>query len=251
MEVHHHSHHPKKWKEYITEFLMLFLAVSLGFMAENIREHQIEKQREIAYLQNVHKDLKLDLANIDSVMYQNSVRLNALDTFFSSMKNRTLTNEDVYYYTRNLGLRSTFESSHIGLDQIKSAGGLRMVKVDEIVSGIQEYERMLNSIDKLESVRERSLEQARFKMASVFDPLINYEMLTNQGQGTMRFNRPEKADAILKRNQSDKNELINLLALGLNTNRYLNNRLSALKSIGEKLDKAILNEYESKFVASH
>ena len=126
-----------------------------------------------------------------------------------------------------------------------------MVKVDEIVSGIQEYERMLNSIDKLESVRERSLEQARFKMASVFDPLINYEMLTNQGQGTMRFNRPKKADAILKKNQSDKNELINLLALGLNTNRYLNNRLSALKSIGEKLDKAILNEYESKFVASH
>jgi hypothetical protein len=46
MEVHHHSHHPKKWKEYITEFLMLFLAVSLGFMAENIREHQIEKHRK-------------------------------------------------------------------------------------------------------------------------------------------------------------------------------------------------------------
>ena len=21
MEVHHHSHHPKKWKEYLTEFL--------------------------------------------------------------------------------------------------------------------------------------------------------------------------------------------------------------------------------------
>ncbi len=251
MEVHHHSHHPKKWKEYITEFLMLFLAVSLGFMAENIREHQIEKQREIAYLQNVHKDLKLDLANIDSVMYQNVVRLNALDTFFSSMKKGTLTNEDVYYYSRNLGLRSTFESSHVGLDQIKSAGGLRMVKVDEIVSGIQEYERMLNSIDKLESVRERSLEQARFKMATVFDPLINYEMLTNQGQGTMRFNRPEKADGILMKNQEDKNELFNLLALGLNTNRYLNNRLTALKSIGEKLDKAILKEYESKFVASH
>ncbi len=251
MEVHHHSHHPKKWKEYITEFLMLFLAVSLGFMAENIREHQIEKQREIAYLQNVHKDLKLDLANIDSVVYQNTVRLNALDTFFYKMKNGTLTNEDVYYYSRNLGLRSTFESSHVGLDQIKSAGGLRMVKVDEIVSGIQEYERMLNSIDKLESVRERSLEQARFKMATVFDPLINYEMLTNQGQGTMRFNRPEKADAILMKNSADKNELFNLLALGLNTNRYLNNRLSALKSIGEKLDKAILKEYESKFVVSH
>ena len=43
MEVHHHaSHHgPKKWKEYITEFLMLFTAVTLGFLAENLREEQI------------------------------------------------------------------------------------------------------------------------------------------------------------------------------------------------------------------
>ena len=45
MEVHHHSHHPKKWKEYLTEFLMLFLAVSMGFIAENIREKYVENER--------------------------------------------------------------------------------------------------------------------------------------------------------------------------------------------------------------
>ena len=45
MEVHHHSHHPKKWKEYITEFLMLFLAVTLGFFAENLRESYIHKEK--------------------------------------------------------------------------------------------------------------------------------------------------------------------------------------------------------------
>ena len=143
MEVHHHSHHPKKWKEYITEFIMLFLAVSLGFMAENIREHQIEKHREIAYLKNVHEDLKLDLINIDNVLNSNTIRLQAMDTLFTIINNNTITNEDVCYYIRNLALRATFESSHVGLDQIKSAGGLRMVKNPEIISGIQEYERAL------------------------------------------------------------------------------------------------------------
>lgn len=37
MEVHHHTHpsHGKKtWKEYFWEFLMLFLAVFCGFLAE-------------------------------------------------------------------------------------------------------------------------------------------------------------------------------------------------------------------------
>ena len=243
MEVHHHSHHPKKWKEYITEFLMLFLAVSLGFMAENIREHQIEKQREIAYLKNVHEDLKLDLINIDNVLNSNTIRLQAMDTLFTIINNNTITNEDVYYYIRNLALRATFESSHVGLDQIKSAGGLRMVKNPEIISGIQEYERALDALDKLENVRERTLEQARFKMAVVFEPSISYEMLVGQGQGIMRFNRPNKADAILQNNKQAVKELLNLVTFGLNSNKYLNTNLEKLKKIGQKLDSAIVKEY--------
>jgi hypothetical protein len=243
MEVHHHSHHPKKWKEYITEFLMLFLAVSLGFMAENIREHQIEKQREIAYLKNVHEDLKLDLINIDNVFNSNTIRLQAMDTLFKIINNNTITNEDVYYYIRNLALRKTFESSHVGLDQIKSAGGLRMVKNPEIISGIQEYERALDALDKLENVRERTLEQARFKMAVVFEPSISYEMLVGQGQGIMRFNRPNKADAILQNNKQAVKELLNLVTFGLNSNKYLNTNLEKLKKIGQKLDSAIVKEY--------
>ena len=243
MEVHHHSHHPKKWKEYITEFVMLFLAVSLGFMAENIREHQIEKHREIAYLQNVHEDLKLDLINIDNVINSNTIRLQAMDTLFTIINNNTITNEDVYYYIRNLALRATFESSHVGLDQIKSAGGLRMVKNPEIISGIQEYERVLDALDKLENVRERTLEQARFKMAVVFEPSISYEMLVGQGLGIMRFNRPNKADAILQNNKQAVKELLNLVTFGLNSNKYLNINLEKLKKIGQKLDSAIVKEY--------
>ena len=247
MEVHHHSHHPKKWKEYITEFLMLFLAVSLGFFAENLRERQIEKHREISYLKNVHEDLQLDLKNIDNVMNQNTIRLQAMDTLFQKINNNTITNEDVYYYIRNLALRATFESSHVGLDQIKSAGGLRMIKNPEIISGIQEYERALDALEKLENVRERTLEQARFKMAAVFEPTISYEMLVNQSQGIMRFNRPQKANAILQENKQAVKELLNLVTFGLNSNRYLNNNLAKEKANGLKLDSAILKEYGKEF----
>jgi hypothetical protein len=217
--------------------------VSLGFMAENIREHQIEKHREIAYLKNVHEDLKLDLINIDNVLNSNTIRLQAMDTLFTIINNNTITNEDVYYYIRNLALRATFESSHVGLDQIKSAGGLRMVKNPEIISGIQEYERALDALDKLENVRERTLEQARFKMAVVFEPSISYEMLVGQGQGIMRFNRPNKADAILQNNKQAVKELLNLVTFGLNSNKYLNTNLEKLKKIGQKLDSAIVKEY--------
>jgi len=170
-----------------------------------------------------------------------------MDTLFQSINNNTITNEDVYYYIRNLALRATFESSHVGLDQIKSAGGLRMIKNPEIISGIQEYERALDALEKLENVRERTLEQARFKMAAVFEPTVSYEMLIHQGQGIMRFNRPQKADAILEKNKPAVRELLNLVTFGLNSNRYLNNNLEKEKSNGLKLDSAILKEYGKDF----
>ena len=49
MEVHHHPdlHHQKKnYKEYFLEFLMIFLAVTLGFFAEGLRENISNHHRE-------------------------------------------------------------------------------------------------------------------------------------------------------------------------------------------------------------
>lgn len=246
MEVHHPHHiaHKKKWNEYILEFLMLFVAVSLGFFAENLREQQIEKHREISYLQNVHEDLQLDLKSIDTVIISNDARLVALDTFFNHLKSNKASNEEIYYYVRNLALRSTFESSHIGFDQIKSAGGLRMVKNKAITSGIQEYEKILSSLEKLEELRDRTLEQGRFKMAKVFDAKILYDMSVRQTKdGILRFPMPSNADDIKRKDPEALNELLNLVATGLNTNRYITSRLSALHKIGKKLDDAIMTDY--------
>ncbi|HJP61786.1 MAG TPA: hypothetical protein VJ844_00005, partial [Mucilaginibacter sp.] len=49
MEVHHHPdlhHKPKPWKEYLLEYLMIFLAVMTGFFAESFREHLGDKSKE-------------------------------------------------------------------------------------------------------------------------------------------------------------------------------------------------------------
>ena len=52
METHaHHLHHVpgKKIWHYFYEFLMLFLAVFFGFLAENLREHHVENLRAKEY----------------------------------------------------------------------------------------------------------------------------------------------------------------------------------------------------------
>ena len=67
MEIHaRHSHEVpgKKWTHYLFEFLMLFLAVFCGFLAENQREHMVERRREKDYMINMLEDIKADTANL-------------------------------------------------------------------------------------------------------------------------------------------------------------------------------------------
>jgi hypothetical protein len=71
MEVHHHSgeHHiPKKFKEYLKEFLMIFLAVTMGFLAENVREYLTDK----SHVSELAGQLKEDLIN-DTIKVQNHI----------------------------------------------------------------------------------------------------------------------------------------------------------------------------------
>ncbi len=87
MEVHHPHHptHKKKWSEYILEFVMLFAAVTLGFFAENVREHQVIEHKTQQNLQSVILDLKKDSVLIKDIIkeYQNaSIYLNTLNDVF-------------------------------------------------------------------------------------------------------------------------------------------------------------------------
>jgi hypothetical protein len=51
---------------YFLEFLMLFLAVSLGFVAENYREQQVEAQNELHYMKSFLHDLHSDTLSLSN-----------------------------------------------------------------------------------------------------------------------------------------------------------------------------------------
>ena len=71
MEVHAHTHTPrKKWTHYFWEFLMLFLAVFCGFLAEYQLEHKIEKEREQVYIASMIEDLKKDTTSLTFTIRQ-------------------------------------------------------------------------------------------------------------------------------------------------------------------------------------
>jgi hypothetical protein len=138
MEVHHHSHHPKKWKEYLTEFFMLFLAVTLGFLAENIREVYVEKERAHELVSSFMKDVELNVRFLDSLIDGNKKHMLKCDSiaFYIIKTQKDMDLEYVY----EIPLHSIrYLSNNDTYDQMKSSGSLRYIKDTTLLRKMIEY----------------------------------------------------------------------------------------------------------------
>ena len=154
MEVHAHTHTAdpdshrgkKKWTHYFWEFLMLFLAVFCGFLAENIREHAVEHQREKQYMMTMLEDLKSDTALLNqTVKYWKHINAGADSvadaiTFPLSttdfLKVYCNLNKALDYYSFNFNDRT--------ITQLKNAGGFRLIRKKNVANKIIAYDQFNN-----------------------------------------------------------------------------------------------------------
>jgi hypothetical protein len=149
MEVHHHSHHPKKWKEYITEFLMLFLAVSLGFLAENLRESYIEKERAHELALALYTDIKNDEEKMRSFIENRTGILNDINSLIQDVNQNGLKpndQEQFRLFAQTAFYWSYFEPKTANLDQIINSGSLRYFKKKGVVESISNYKSTITNL---------------------------------------------------------------------------------------------------------
>jgi hypothetical protein len=145
MEVHHHSHHPKKWKEYITEFFMLFLAVTLGFMAENVREHQIEKSREVQLMKSMVSDLNKNESLLKNQLNALTTRKISCDSlaYLLNSKDREKYGADIYMNARRLGFYGReYPLATRSLDQLKNSGMFRLIEFNDVADSLSHYDNL-------------------------------------------------------------------------------------------------------------
>ena len=151
MEVHHHSHHPKKWKEYISEFLMLFFAVFLGFMSEYYLEYKAERHKEHDYLKSMEVDLRSDSTEM-ALRIQGMESLKRMGLKLEKLLYQTKFSDDdidsIYLISTKITATLIAPNFSTGtIDQLKNAGGYRLIKNQEIVRKISDYDRWKNTIN--------------------------------------------------------------------------------------------------------
>ena len=154
MEVHHHSHHPKKWKEYLTEFIMLFAAVTLGFFAENQREHVVERHREKQYLESLMGDLAKDKQEMTFARNFTNNQIAGLDTAIDLLTNGIWNAENIKTMYR-VSLKTGGTRPITFIDRTSSqlrSGGMRLIEDKNISNLITEYWQLIAQLNEFENI---------------------------------------------------------------------------------------------------
>ncbi len=148
MEVHHSHlrHKPKPWKEYLLEGLMIFIAVTLGFFAESLRENLSNHEKERDFMESMINDLKTDTATISKTIQYYTATSKAIDTILTCLKSdnpdpsiiSNILSEDFWTYTG-------YSYNNQTIQQLKNSGNFRLIRNKAVVDSILNYDNRINS----------------------------------------------------------------------------------------------------------
>ena len=143
MEVHAHTHtERKKFTHYLWEFLMLFLAVFCGFMAENFREHIVEHQQEKKYMVTLLEDLHIDIADMEKLKKNLAAVMARKDSAEKYLRPPISTESTPQYYKEAWLITSivTYNYNDRTVDQLRSSGSYRLIRSKSVTDSLIDYD---------------------------------------------------------------------------------------------------------------
>ena len=248
MEVHQHTHTPrKKWTHYFWEFLMLFLAVFCGFLAEYQLEHKIEKDREKQFVRSLINDIRIDTARLNTIIGIRNQRIIWLDSLASIMNSKDpggFPTRDIYYYamfvSRNISLR--FIPNDGTIQQLKNSGGLRLIQDRNVVDIISGYDTGVRNVVRLGEVEESVIQDYRTIAHKFFDGMVFNSMLDVNNLPR----KPQGNPALYSFTETDLHELNYKLYIIMANNRAIRRELRRVLTQAENLLVLLKTEYHLK-----
>jgi len=174
MEVHHHPEVEKKgFKEYILEGLMIFLAVTMGFFAEGIREGIGDRAKEHEYITSMIEDARTDTADIHWCIKANSARMKAIGSLAEMCYNYNSSkpNDAVLYLQYG---KSTYHPDFVNpvertLTQLKNSGGMRLITKKAAADSIIAYDDEARKLATQQAAYEHYLDNWAEQAEQIFN----------------------------------------------------------------------------------
>lgn len=207
MEPHHHPHlhHSKRWKDYLFEFLMLFLAVTAGFFVENQREHYIENKRAAQFSKHLLADLRLDSLFFENRNNDLQYKEKGHERLLYLLTQKTnATNKEILETLFPITFAYDLPVTTTTYNQMKTSGSLRYIKNEELTACLQNYYDVL--LPRCNKLTEASLDY--------FSQYINpfyLKHLRIQDYDPFNDSLVNKQPEIINRNMQTDQELANIM----------------------------------------
>lgn len=173
----------KNWKSYIKEFLMLFLAVFCGFLAENYRGNMVEKQQEKQFIQSYIEDLKSDTATIRQTLVFRKLKMIQMDSLMLLLRNQTIKGHEneLYFFGRSLVRSVWFQNNDRTFAQLKNSGALRLIRNEQATDSIMAYQKLVERLITNHEDDRTERYNAFPVISQIFNPLVFDQMVTANG----------------------------------------------------------------------
>jgi len=121
---------------------MIFLAVTLGFFAESLREHLVNSEKERSYMESMIQDLKRDTAEAIQVQSGQSRIFKKMDSALKipveRLKNIDTQDTFYHYFVYFYSWVDGFTPYDNTITQLKNAAGFNVIQKKNVVDSINE-----------------------------------------------------------------------------------------------------------------
>jgi hypothetical protein len=223
MEVHAHSHtERKKFIHYLWEFFMLFLAVTLGFLVENMREHLMDQKKERSYIQSLLSDLKKDTTIIGVVTKAHFKLIRGEDSLIDALNNYrdidSINRRCYRYYFRYATACPKVVFNERTMSQLLNSGNMRLIHKQSVSDSIMDYNSVVKYVQDQGNAYEEYFKKALDFSENIFDFGYTQNTLTNDYTvkpklqlAKTNFILLSKDPAIFKKYTNDMSLLIGVL----------------------------------------
>ena len=226
---------------------MLFLAVFCGFLAENQREHMVEHQREKQYMESMLSDLSADTTTLSYGIPLKLRRIGAIDSvflFFTQHPDAKTISGQLFRTIRRTNFDARFIRNVITINQLKNAGGMRLVRNKQIADSISSYDQRCEvTILYNDFYIENSVVGNR-QFEKLFNAADLLPLYIANKKGAIIANIPDSLT--IRINTTELNEQINFMMLEKAYARQEIDRYIEIKERAIRLMELIRKEYHLK-----
>ena len=155
---------------------MIFLAVTMGFFAESLREKIGDNEKQQQYIESLTEDLEADTARMNFIMEYDEEKLNALEAIYNCYDTVTKNMKETAcmgILIKNSKVNKVFQPNDRTITQLTNAGGFRLLTKEDGDS-ILSYQNLYKQYHDFEST---VFQETQNNVRNTLNELANFKVV--------------------------------------------------------------------------